>query len=63
MWYAGASRKTTSNVPWETPSQRLRRPISALLLTAVWSWRYGETEENLSLSLEHLIGMLEPVFG
>jgi len=56
MGHAGASRKSPNDAPWETPSLKLSRPISAPLLTAVLgtygvlaplltavlSWRYEE---------------------
>ena len=29
MWYAGASRKSPNDAPWEILNQKLSRPISA----------------------------------
>jgi len=40
MGHAGASRKSPNDAPWETLSLRLRRPISAPLLTVARSWSH-----------------------
>jgi len=40
MGHASASRKSPNDAPWETLSLRLRRPISAPLLTVARSWRH-----------------------
>ena len=55
MGHAGASRKSPNDVPWETPSLRLSRPISAPLLTAVG---HGDTKKKLVVLLLALLDLL-----
>jgi len=51
MRHAGASRESLNDVPWETLSLRLGRPISAPLLTAVLPRRCKEEEDCNSVSI------------
>jgi len=46
MGHAGASRKSPNDAPWETLTLRLRRTISAPLLTVARSWRYEEEQKT-----------------
>jgi len=47
MGHVDARKRSPCDALLETLSQRLRRPISATLLTAALSWRYGEYEPYL----------------
>jgi len=46
MGHATASKGSPNNAPWETLNQRLNRPVSAPLQTAVLPWRYEDEEAH-----------------